>query len=125
LFDECDLFDSVPVFEFGFAGYGVEDVAELFVVDESVDFVAGSVGTGAMFAVLCEAFWEIIRQADVEVSGAIGEDIDVEEVIPLGHAMRIEQWLVRKKQIPPLRCGMTRSKVRMTRLKGANDKIKG
>jgi hypothetical protein len=46
-----------------------------------------------MLAVLRDAFGEIVCQADVEVSGTVGEDVDVEEVIPLWHAMRIEQWL--------------------------------
>ncbi len=36
-----------------------------------------------MFSVLCKAFREIICEADVEVSGAVGEDVNEEEVVPL------------------------------------------
>jgi hypothetical protein len=61
----------------------IEDVAELFKVDEPCNVVAGRVGVGMKLAVLAGAGDNVVGEANVEVPGAAGEDVDVEEVFPL------------------------------------------
>jgi len=39
-FDECDFFFACEVFQVFFAGDGVVDVLEAFVIDEAVGFVS-------------------------------------------------------------------------------------
>jgi len=50
-------------------------------VEETVDFVAGGIGPGTVLLMLLHADAKIVGHADVEVSRATGEDVDVEEVV--------------------------------------------
>ncbi len=54
-------------------------------------FVAGGVGTGYLIAVLPDAGVGMVCHADVEVSGAAGEDVGVVVVVLVAHG-----WLGRE-----------------------------
>jgi hypothetical protein len=68
LFDQGYLFRSVPVFQFFFAVDGVQDVGEVFVVDEAAYVVFGGVGSGPFFSVLLQAEADVVGETYVETA---------------------------------------------------------
>jgi len=54
------------VLEFFLAGYGDADVLEVFVVDQSGDFVTGCVGCGLVGAMLKDSCAQVAGYADVK-----------------------------------------------------------
>ncbi len=85
LLDESYLIGAGEALEFLLAGYGAADVAEVFEVDETMDGVAGGVGSGDVGAVRCCSLDELVCHADVEIARAAGEDVDPEVVLAVGH----------------------------------------
>ena len=65
-FDESDLLDTSPMFEFFLACNGYAHVLEVFVVDQTVDIVASSVGSGASFAMSADSLIQAVGDSDVE-----------------------------------------------------------
>ena len=43
---------TVPIFQLFLSGYGVENIGEVLVVDETMDVVVRGIGPGAVFTVL-------------------------------------------------------------------------
>jgi hypothetical protein len=60
-----------------FAGDGIVDVSEAFVMNEAVDFVFCGEAVGFDFAVLADTCQQVVRDADVEGSRTAGENVDL------------------------------------------------
>lgn len=63
----------------------VEHVLVVFVIDQSIDLVAGGIGTGPVLEMLAETYCERIGKTDVKLSRAAAEDVNKEVVLPLRH----------------------------------------
>jgi hypothetical protein len=88
-FDQFDLLRSGPSLEFFFAGDCVADIAEVFVVDESMDVVAFRVGSGGSFAVCDDSALDVISDANVKIPRTAGENVDPEVIFAGGHCGRV------------------------------------
>jgi hypothetical protein len=76
--DELDLFDPKPAFDFSFAGYGLCNAFEAFIVDQLVDIVTrGVCGYIEGLFVLFDAMLQSCRDACVEAFEGAGEYVDV------------------------------------------------
>ena len=102
-FDEGDLLQAGPVFEFCLARKGVDDVFVVFVIDEAVDFVPGGVGAGARFAMGLDSGAEAIGHSDVEGMRAAGEDVDPEVILSAHGGDGIRLCVVRRVKADSLR----------------------
>ena len=78
--DQSDLLRPGPVLEFLFARDGIQDVCELFAVDQSMDVVVRCVRARPRFPMGRGAIAQVVGDSDVEVAGAAGEDVDPEAV---------------------------------------------
>ena len=78
------------VFQVFFVGDSVVDVVEAFVVDEAVDFVFLREGVSCPFAMLAKAGEQIVGDADVDCSGAAGDDADI--VFMVSHCLWADQY---------------------------------
>src|SRR5437762_770986 len=76
--DEVDSLFASPRFDLLFAGYRAYSVVHLFKVHESADFVAARETRDRATLVLLNASEQVSRDASVEGSGAVSEDVDVE-----------------------------------------------
>ena len=91
--NEFELSLAAPGLQFLFACDGVENVGEVFVVDEARDVVAGGIGARAEFFVLPYAETKVVCEADVELQRAAGHDVDPEVVLAGRHGGRIAEMV--------------------------------
>jgi hypothetical protein len=80
--DQGDLLFSRPAFDFGFAGDGVSDVLEGFVLDQAVDSVFAGEGSAFVGFVAEDAGHKKSRYAYVEDSAFAGHYVDVVAHVP-------------------------------------------
>jgi len=120
-FDQSQLLFPIPVFEFLFAGYRVEDVGEVFVIDEAVYVVTGGECAGSFSLVLRHAYANVVCHPDVKIERAAGEDVDVKHVFTLRHGPKHTSRVNRQTadsspfdfaQGRLLRCGMTNKRMK-------------
>ena len=57
----------------------------MLVVDEAVDVVTCGVGVGRCGTVFGDSAEDVVREADVEVVGTAGHDVEVEVVFEVQH----------------------------------------
>jgi hypothetical protein len=84
--------------EFFLARDGAADVAEVFKIHQAMDIVVRGMRSGDRFGVRGDSTAQVVGHADVEVTGAAGEDVDPEVVFAL-HLGRIAACRGRKQQI--------------------------
>ena len=90
------------MFQILLAGYGVSDVLEAFEVDEAMDFVFGSEAIGKGFAVFADAATEVVCDANIELAGSVGENVDVVLVFVVAHWGKDKAKAIAKADPPPL-----------------------